>query len=488
MLHRLRADDGFSLIAALLITLVVFAMSTVSFILSTHNTTQSGRNRERVNAVAAAEAGLNYQFSRLQAGTIECSSTQSLGSFPASGFTTTLTPYDLAGAELSCPPPSMSKLRMRIRSVGSATGSEPRRTMEALVELERPVGGTLGDGAIFGEGDIMIDSNPDIGNPAGDFDADVYSNGNIELKSNPKIIGNVTAQKCVKMDSTAQVYLDVWAKGGAGCAWSATVSMLSTTKVLNDVIATTGPIEFNSGARVTRDAKSGGTMTWQSPCPSGNSCGPNVHPRVGNMALRNQTGLLPPPSRSFPVLTYNEADWIAAGYTIDPPYTSCSAAKSAIGNNNTVKRVIRVTSTCELLWSASSSAPITLSQDLAIVTNGTVFIDSGTRFIASAPRTLHMIVAQQASYQPDYCFQMKSTTRIEVPISTLVYVPKKADQSKCKVFLDSNADIAQGQIFGGNKIDVKSNTDLAYTPVITPGAPVTGFKESVIYIREIRSN
>ena len=502
MLMRLREEHGFSLITAVLISVVVFILSLVTIGLSMHNTSQSGRNRERVNAIAAAEAGINYQFSRIQAGSFAtgCQEEQTLQSFPRSSFETTITLTDKFGSPLPCGPttPPPNGAQARIVSEGKATGADPTRKMEALVELERAAGGIFGEGAIFGEGDILIDSNPQIGAPA-DIQADVYSNGNIELKSNPQIQGSVIAQKCINLDSTAWVKIDVWAKGGTPCTWSPyTVTMQSKTRVVRNVTATTGRIKFNfsSGGGVSGDADAGGDIeTWVG---VGN-VNPD-YPKVDGTARRNQTGLQAPGVKTFPDFTYNPSDWTG----VEPPYvienySTCAAAKTAIGTNNTVKRVVRITSNCELKW--DSSEIITLSQDLAIITDGYVFLGGNTRFVSSAPdakRTLHFMVGRGTS-APSFCFQMQSNAHIESAqqtfgsgnggIVTLVHARKFASEpTKCKVFLDSTTDIAKGQIFGGGPVDLKSNTKMAYEPVITPGAPITGFKESIIYIREISPN
>lgn len=490
-LARLREEDGFSLITAVLISVVVFLLSVTTIALTVQDTSQSGRNRERVNAIAAAEAGLNYQFSKLQAGMIECSATQDLPSFPASSFESVLTTYDMEGNEYpdpNCPPPGApAQFRVKIESVGHATGPDPVRKMEAFVELERTVGAPLDDSAIFAEGDLLIDSNPQIGDPDGDFDANVYSNNNIWFKSNPVVEGSVISQKCVRLESTSQVKLDVRAKGisGSECGrslgtWDHTIWMQSDSKVFRDVIATTRGIRFESNSHVFRDARAGGNINpWQ----------PTSH--VDGVAQQNQANLPAPDVKAFPVLNTSDlTPWEADGYKIppeEPEYTTCAAAKTAIGSNNTVKRVIRIKANCELKWSNSSSNPITLSADLAIIHDGHIVLDGDTRFTPfGGPHRLHFIVGRGSP--PDTCFEMKSNAKVEPGIKTLVHArPIDTSWTKCRVFLDSNTRIAEGQVIG-NKIDIFSNSAMAYDPVITPGAPTTGFKESIIYIRETRPN
>lgn len=496
-LRDLRADDGFSLIAALLITLVVFILSTVSFALSAQNNSQSGRNRERVNAVAAAEAGLNYQFAKLQTGTFQLSASQSLGSFPQSTFTTTLHAPD--GTLLTGPPTLVGgKALVLIRSVGNATGSGPPRAMEALVEIRRLAGGLLGQGAIRAEGDVLLDSNAAAGvrDLDGGYDADIYSNGSIHLKNNPSVAGSVLSQKCVRLEGNVVVSLDVIAKGG-GCAggpWNGeTIWASSNEQILGNAVAVTGRIKLESNSRVKKDARSGGDF---SPWPGAGNFNAN-HPHVDGDAYRFQSGLQPPAAWALPTFSYVASEWAAAGYAnTTTTYASCNSARAAIGTSTSTKRVVRITSGCDSLLlkdeegvscvKIDAKCLHVLNGDLAIISYGRVFLDGNIEFTAPAQRTLHFI-AGLASPQ-DTCFEMNSNAAVHDPISTLVYTPKiGTSTTRCRVFLNSSTKIAKGQVLG-NRVEVNSNHVLNYVPVDTPGAPSSGFEEDIIYIREIRSS
>src|SRR6266508_2093911 len=113
------------MITAVLVTFVVMIMAGTAVSLSLHSSQQSANDRRRVDAIQAAEAGLDYYFSYLQstgAGPMSCSITQTLTNSPASTFTVTPTFYDGAGSLITCPPPSgVVPAYVLLRSVGQAS-------------------------------------------------------------------------------------------------------------------------------------------------------------------------------------------------------------------------------------------------------------------------------------------------------------------------------------------------------------------------------
>src|SRR5437773_5267205 len=66
MWTRFRHDErGIAMVTALLVTMIVLALGLVAVALSEHDTTASAQDRKRVQAIDAAEAGLDTFFSQL---------------------------------------------------------------------------------------------------------------------------------------------------------------------------------------------------------------------------------------------------------------------------------------------------------------------------------------------------------------------------------------------------------------------------------------
>src|SRR5919197_1526721 len=105
MLTRFRDEDGFALITAVMVSLVVMFLGLAALQLSLHNSDASGYDRKRVQSIDAAEAGIDYYYSYLQAtggASPSCSVTKSLTSSPAASFTVTATFYNASNSTIAC--------------------------------------------------------------------------------------------------------------------------------------------------------------------------------------------------------------------------------------------------------------------------------------------------------------------------------------------------------------------------------------------------
>src|SRR5947209_14516745 len=120
-----------------MVSLVVTFLCLAALHLSLHNSGAIGYDRRRVQAIDAAEGGIDYYYSYLQAtggAPPACSVTKSLTATPATSFTVTATFYDASNATLSCSggtlPAGVTPATVLIRSVGKSSASTPTRTME----------------------------------------------------------------------------------------------------------------------------------------------------------------------------------------------------------------------------------------------------------------------------------------------------------------------------------------------------------------------
>lgn len=451
LLRRSHEDErGVALVTAALVAVVVMFLGATAMSISIHNSDAAGRNRRRVQAIGAAEAGLDWYFSHLQTtelNSIDCDGhTQNLTTTPASTFTTVPTFYDASGAQITSCPMTTVPDSVLISSEGRVVGQQPIRTMEAYVYLIPGAPTGFGDSAIFSEGQAYFDSNADVTNGTSGT-ADVYVNDDVELNSNVTVDGSVYTQGDFYMDSNAEVKRDVVANGPL-------VTKSNTVIRGNGRSATS----YINTVRIYGDAQAGtyingtvhGTKTPYTPSD-------------------------PPPMRTFPSFTFNAADWTAQGYSVHT-YSSCSDARSFINGITSGKRVVRITSSCTLSW--TSGGP-TVRDDLAIISNGGLFVDSDAKFKigTGGPFNLHLFFGYGGSFGCSNGIELNSNAEIVSGLHTLLWTP-------CEVYVDSNAKVHQGQVFGGTT-HFNSNSGLTFELIEIPGLSSAGFDEDIAFIREV---
>jgi hypothetical protein len=466
MIRTLRtrcADErGIAVITAMLVSMVVVFLGVTSVTIAIHNSEASSLDRRRVQGVAAAEAGLNYYYSHLQsvpAAEFDCDGVvQTLTASPTTQFNATVRFFDAAGAEIPTCPPATTPAGALIRSVGtSVNAAEPNRTLESYVNLIPLSGGPFGDYAIFSDGSPGFDSNIQVFGD-GTTNGDVYTNNNVLMNSNSVIHGSIYTQGYMEMDSNAEVKADVVAKNA--------LTMKSNSRVLGNGTSSTSSIWMDSEAQIFGNARAGTTITTLGGSEINGSRTPN-------------SPSPPPEQQAFPAYTFNASDWTAQGYTVPPSFSDCGLAKTFIQAIATGNWVVRITSTCALSW--TSDEVVNVRGNLAIVSNGSLLMDSNAKFVnVGEPHTLHLMFGIGST--PPSCSQniaFKSNTQIGSGLTTLLYTP-------CTLDMSSNTFVAQGQMFAG-RVDFNSNSTLTYKPVNVPGVGSGLFDEDIVYIREVVS-
>jgi cytoskeletal protein CcmA (bactofilin family)/Tfp pilus assembly protein PilX len=447
-------ERGIAVITALLVSVVAVILGITSVAVAIHNSEASSFDRRRVQGVAASEAGLNWYYSHLQsvpAAQFQCSASQTLTSTPATQFSATVTFYSATGAALACPPTASTPAAALIRSVGTSSAAEPRRTMESYVNLIPIVGGPFANYAVFSDQPPEFNSNVQVFGD-GTTNGNIYSNGNILMDSNAVIDGSVFAQGWVQMDSNAEVKADVYA--------NQFVKMNSNSRILGNVRSSVSSVTLDSNAHVFGNARAGTTITTLGSSIIDGSRTPNAPSP-------------PPPSQPFPSYTFNAADWTAEGYSVQT-FTDCSSAKSFIDGIAGGDWVVRITAGCDLRWSSNSAVNVT--GNLAIVSDGALTMDSNSKFQnVGSPHTLHLIFGLARTSPCNITF--KSNTSISDGITTLLYTP-------CVIDMTSNSFIVEGQIFGG-AVNFNSNSNLTFAPINVPGVSSGLFDEDIVYIREV---
>jgi hypothetical protein len=461
MIRNLRTkcsdERGIALVTAMLVSMIVVFLGLASVSLAVHNSGASSYDRRRVQGVAAAEAGLNYYYSHLQsvpASSFQCSANQTLTATPTTQFNATVTFFDASQTQLPCPPTTTKPAGALIRSVGTTVNApQPDRVLESYVNLIPLAGGPFGEYAIFSDGSPGLDSNIQVFGD-GTTNGDVYTNSPVLMNSNSVIHGSLFTQRYMEMDSNAEVKADVVAKES--------LTMKSNSRVLGNATSSTSSIWMDSTAHIFGNAQAGTTIT---------TLGSSV---IDGLRTPNSPSA-PPQSESFPVYTFNASDWTAEGYTV-LTFNNCGAAtKAAIAAVPPGgKRVVRITSVCELKY--ASSEVVNIAGDLAIVSDGSLLMDSNAKFQnVGSPHTLHLIFGLQKVSPCN--LEFKSNSSIGTGITTLLY-------TRCILRMASNSFVAQGQMFGGT-VDFDSNSTLTYKPVPVPGVGDGLFDEDIVYIREV---
>lgn len=462
---RLRSDErGFAIITAFLIAIVVMILGSVAVGLAVHSSTTGGRDMRQTQAIAAAEAGLDYYFSLLSSlggASPPCSVD---GTLPSSSgrFTVTATFFAVEGSStpMACPLAAGAQPQTALlNSVGTPASGSSARTMQALVRLSLARGATFGTGdAIFAESSIDFVSAAQIG--GSDYnDADIYSNGTVSLASSSTIYGSIQAMGDISLRSNSEVKRSVWAGGN--------IAMASSSRILGNATAT-GSISLASNARIYGDAKAGGTI-------SGGT--------VDGYASPNTQVVDPPPPRPYPDFTYVQSDWVSAGYTIQifSGATACSAAEAFIRTGWTAgDLVVRVDGTgapCTLTFNGGT---YNVPGNLAIVSDAPVWLRTNARFTPTPSGSAFTVFVFAGLSGSEPCsLRADPNSGFNPGLTTMLYVP-----STCTLDMRSNSVIASGHVIGGTA-SFKHTAAFVYKPVTVPGSGVGGFNQDIVYKREI---
>jgi hypothetical protein len=470
MLKRIRGEEGMTMIVSIMISAIVMVLAVASLQLALHNSTASGNDRKRVVAIEAAEAGVDYFYSRVQStdsySTLPCSASQTTASSPAGQYTVTPTYYNgdprTTGVQMSCPL-SAFPAYVLIHSVGKPSAlSTPTRTMESLVKTTWVNSGTFPATALYGQNNINLSSNTQVfGNTFND--ADVYSNGSMTVSSNSVVYGNLYVQGSVTMSSNVEVKKDLYALNG--------VSMSGSAKVFGSVTSSTSTITLTQSSHIYGSATASGAITY----PAG---------AIDGYVSQNQGTLEAPPQKTYPAFSFVASDWTGAGYTNQQTFTGtdatpCNQASTALSNWTTGSLLLRLTSLGSTPCTLTAPTK-TLPGNLAILSDGPVRFNSNTRWTAGAGSPFNVFMMVGLAGISGYCdFTILPNAGIGSGLNVLAYTP-----STCTIDFQSNTSLASGQVFGGT-VNVSANNSWNYKQVVVPGTSSSGFRQDIVYKREV---
>jgi Tfp pilus assembly protein PilX len=494
MLKRLNGDEqGVALIMALMVTFVVLLLSVYVLTQATHNQAQGAYDRKRLTAETAAEAGLNWFFNNVQKSPASSTTTLQTTPYTASvisgpnsvSFTATPTYYsDTTGLTAFSGTLSANNYPKSVKVVSIGTASDgTERQMETFMVLH-PVYGGYDSAMIANASTTFVNNFTVSGNSGNDGDI-VILNGNYTSPSgNQTIHGSIyvaSSGGTATLSTSLHVYGSVWASGSVAINHSQAL-------VDGDVKSTAGSVTVSPGT------VSGGAYYCTGSAPS-NVAGSKIQ----------TCSLGPPPSTAFPQVQWDQNAWESLGYyvvTFSDPATACTDAQSYVEGNaaGTYKGgagvpagytgvVVRITQNCT--YGVSNNQTISLGSNLAIVTDGGISLSQKSTWIGVASqRNLHFIHVWPSSGtyacaagNPNNVYDLGdvalgNNTSFNNLVNTSVY-------SACEAVMNNNNTTFYGQVIGST-MSIGNQFSMIYRPVLIPGAKVTGFKEDIAYIREVR--
>lgn len=493
-----RGERGSAMIIAVMVMLVGGLLAITTFAEALHSVSSTSVDRDRVQAVAAAEAGLDQAFSTLQgASSLPCASgpvaTVNINDAPiAASASYTLTYYDAYPPGLSPPDTNCtsgvqggSPQAVEVTSTGTVNSAATgKRTMQSLVRLIPAASPNLTD-AIFTQNSLTFGNAFTINGQQGQGNnASVYLNGSNNLTSvscpnGAAIYGSVyLPQTGISLANSCHVLGDVWVYGDAS----------ASNNVLVDgaVKSSHGNISLANGSLV-HGALAAGTVTPA--CGTGNT---NV---IGPCASNATVGAVP--VQSFPDIDYNATTapaWSGAGFTRYDGNDNCTSAPLGqttvyqdIAAMSTVTTPTVIYTTCAL--SFTNNTNLTTSADLAIFAEGGI---TTTNHFSLTPadgkvHNLYMIVPySQAPYCPQGDISLSNNTSfVASPTSymdVLFYTPCDFTSSQNSTFY--------GQIYAGGQATFTNSFTENFVPMSVPGVngastpPTPTYNAQVAYTRE----
>jgi hypothetical protein len=464
MMKRLRDDSGVAMVTAILAVMVAAFLAGTGFSLAQHTLQQSGNDRRSVQAVHAAEAGIDGFLRYLSTAPISSTACTlgpvALTSSPASSLMVTATffPTATSTSPMTCngSPPALSAVPAAtvIRSVGTSSGVS--RTMEGYYGLNSLQGGyTLYNGAVYSDGAATFNGQATmIGTPYG---ADLVSNSNVTLGGGGTVQGSVLVQGAltikggtdIKQDAISKLRLDMSGGGiirGNARSSTADVLMGNNSKVYGNAYYCTGSAPDADGSELQECNPSlPGTKTW-----------------------------------SQLAFTYTQSDWTSSpfNYTIhqfnDP--NACTNAKAFLSTIAAGDRVVRINSTCTLTYGGHDIVDV--KGNLAIISNGGLSMNSQAEFTAAAKKKLFMmfnILTPRPCATTGIAFN--SQAMISSTLDALLYTP-------CQVTFGAQSSTLNGQLVAG-AVTFGAGANITSVAVQVPGSNPNGFAQTMKYRREI---
>jgi cytoskeletal protein CcmA (bactofilin family) len=454
------------MVIAMMVVFVVVLLSIVILDLSIHNTSQAAYDRKRVTSIAAAEGGIDsawnlVQYTRPESLPWGAPVNGSVASAPGTAtYQVEYEYFDANGTALTAAPSQTNvPAAVLVTSTGTTNAGVPR-TMQTYMTLAPTYGGF--GAAILSVTNTSFSNNFTIAGNNGN-DGDVYvTNGNLTITNSPQVYGNIYVPNgSASVSNNSNVFGTLWANGS--------VTINNPSSVSGNVTSSTSSLS-GSGA-IGGSARAGTTI----------AAGLSVS---GTRYPNSPQG--PPPTQAFPLAcqvaiagTCGALPW--PGYTVNTftGASACTSAKTFLTTGTlSGDQLIWINQVCNL---SMDKTTVNFTGNLAIVTQGSISMANNNNWNGVTGKNLFFIVNYRTGLNCASGSYNVSTANNSSFNNASVFF-----YSPCTVNINNQNDF-NGQVIG-TMVAINNHFTLHYVPVLVPGlGTVTGFNESIVYLREIKA-
>jgi len=528
---RLKDEEGVAMITAILVSVIVVALSSVAIQLALHNVGSSAYDRKRVQAVSAAEAGIDATMEQIQTAQAQPDGTLNLpcSYVPGSALAFQSTPVSLQmapgaqyqvavgyvdqnGTGLSCTSVQSGAITPSssyITSTGVATATSSSiavsRTLYTQVTLVPNTGFTQ---ALFSNGGFPSQNQFTI-TGYNSNNGNIYTNGDFICNNNSTIYGSVYAQGGATIASSCTMAQDLWT-GNA-------ISMSNSAEVKGNLTSATGDLTMLNSTKVDGNVKVKGT------CTNGGSACVAPSGYIGG-TLATGSASPAPPHYQFPALDWGTGSstdfkpgYQSLGYTMynatSTPSVTCATGASTIATGFTPPSgspgAVADLSPALCPISYGNNAVINVNTNTTIVLNGSFSTVNKVTFNGTAgacPQNATLpvnpilngncilAIVVPSSAVPGFTrttpcpspFDTSGAYDISLSNQTIFKNVEVFFYTPCNVNAANNQGVA-GQVYAGGTANIGNNFQLAYVPIPFPNASteIVGYQVSPVFLREV---
>ena len=472
-------EAGVAMVVAIavigMVTLVVMILINVAL----RESRMTGDERQRGVAIASAEGQVDYLIAQIHSRAIGslgpfCGTIAPIVTSVASdklAITSGVQYFDATNAVIPCDVLTTGAREATTARVFSTSTSTPKgagraavRTFETVIRLKLD---TKLNKAIFGSSSIEITNDLTIVTGSGGAsNADLYSKGDVSCKGT--VHGSIYSQGSVYLRGECKrIDGQVVAKNGI------TGEMNSGT-LAGDLSVSAGSIDLKNTplSAVMGKARASGTVMGDKVCPfSPDKC-------IGNVIVD------PPPVEPFPRLSWNPAEWAAAGYTNVVNLSTCGGTDTAGSVANwlrayaeTITVPTALVTDCMVSVQNLNGNSLKLNSNVAIFAKGGFLFNGATVFVSTDSSKIRDLYLIQPWVTPNCVttgIHFNNEVGFDSSVHALVYTPHR-------FYSDGKASMS-GQIYSECSADMNNTMSLNYRPM-----PVWGVtnKEAMSYRADI---
>lgn len=502
-IRRAHGDDGIALVAAIALMGLVGALIAALVAVAMAETRSTGRDRQRSQAVMAAEQRVDSIVALIQSTPLADLPCDSQTTLPVSVGSddlsvqaevqyydsTVSTDVPLGCADVRAGTAVPDRAAISAKAVSDPLLNEPAatRTVEVLLRLE-PVFSTDMEFTILGYAGVTLANRANILGTDGQPNADLYSNGDVICNNNQEFHGSIYAQGSVFLQGQCVVMVDVHAKAGI------TVTSPSSN-IGGQALVSNGNIQLNK-AGLGQQARASGTAL----STNGTACSGTPSKCFSGVTVP------PPPKQDFPVWNWygSESKWTSNGYTgfqyFPQGQFGCGMYNGSVHSLN--GKVSGVTAWLAIYGPGLSqdtvlyancpadyvrtqnNVGITIGASVAIFATGGINFSGNTQ-ITSATATHHdLYLIQPYDSMTLGCeydgIVMDNQVTVDPTVDVLMYSPCDIRKANLSNYF--------GQIYAGGEVLIDNQIQMEFKPLPafgrTESTVVESFDAEIMYKRE----